>query len=52
MSMLGIKRDIRGKVLNHKDRGVTDAVYNSYDYLEEKKEALDKWEAKILKLTE
>jgi integrase len=46
MARLGIGSDIRGRVLNHSKRnqgGVTDAVYNAYDYLPEKRRALELW---------
>ncbi len=46
MARLGISSDIRGRVFNHSKRnagGVTDAVYNFYDYAPEKRSALEKW---------
>lgn len=39
---LGYERFTIEKVLNHKDKGVT-AVYDRYTYLNEKREALQKW---------
>ena len=31
------------RIINHKPPGITDRVYNKYDYLKEKREALDAW---------
>jgi hypothetical protein len=46
MAQLGIDRTVLGKTLNHKglagDDQVT-AIYDRYDYLEEKKIALENW---------
>jgi integrase len=44
MGRLGVAQSIVGKVLNHADRSIT-AVYNRYDYLTEKRQALDSWAA-------
>jgi integrase len=41
LSRLRIAPDIRERVLNHKQRGVV-GVYDQYDYLPEKREALNK----------
>lgn len=38
----GITVDVRKAILNHAPSGVTNAVYNRYDYWQEKKEALAK----------
>lgn len=35
------------RLLNHKQMDVTSAVYNKYQYLKEKREALDAWGAKV-----
>ena len=43
MAKLGISKEHRGRVLNHAVAGVTDANYNEYDYLPEKRHALDIW---------
>ena len=46
LAKLGASRTVIGKVLNHadtsQDRSVT-AIYDQHTYLEEKKEALEKW---------
>jgi len=42
MEELGVPYDIVSRVLNHKKKGITD-VYARYDYLPEKRDALEKW---------
>jgi integrase len=46
LAELGISRTVIGKVINHKgisgDSSVT-AIYDRYDYLEQKREALENW---------
>ena len=46
LGRLGCDRFTIQRVLNHKDTGVT-AVYDRYSYLEEKREALQKWADKL-----
>lgn len=46
MARLGVPKEIRAHVLNHKTvaaSSVTTAVYDQYDYFDEKKDALDLW---------
>ena len=38
------------RLLNHKQMDVTSAEYNQYQYLKEKREALDAWRAKVAML--
>jgi integrase len=38
------------RILNHKQKDITSAVYNHYQYLTEKREALDLWAAKLARL--
>ena len=47
MTSIGIQEFIVGKVLNHVAQGVTGKVYNKYRYLEEKKNAMNKWGRKL-----
>ena len=42
MGKLGILRFIIARVLNHADRTVT-GIYDRYEYLEEKRRALEAW---------
>lgn len=42
MSKQGLGKDIRSRILNHKDLSV-DAIYDRYSYFEEKDEALQGW---------
>jgi len=38
------------RIINHKPSGITDRVYNKYDYLKEKREALDAWGALVARI--
>lgn len=53
LSKLGVNRTVIGKVLNHKeqDRNQT-AIYDSHDFEEEKREAIDKWSQKLREIIE
>lgn len=42
LAELGIPREVARKILNHED-GKVDRIYNRHDYLNEKREALQKW---------
>jgi integrase len=42
MGKLGVERFIRGRILNHSDQSVT-GVYDLYEYLREKRDALQSW---------
>jgi len=55
MAKLGIPRDVAEVLLNHvtgANKNALDEIYNRYDYLEEKRAALAKWEAWIRELVE
>ena len=49
MTAMGIPRFIVGCVLNHAESGVT-AVYDRHSYDAEKKDALDMWAAKLMRV--
>jgi integrase len=49
LAELGVPREVARKVLNHED-GKVDRIYNRHEYLAEKREALERWERKLLKL--
>jgi integrase len=49
MSRLRIKREIAERVIAHKPQGV-EAIYDRYEYLDEKREALGMWEAEIIRV--
>jgi integrase len=49
LGKLGVSRFIIGQILNHSDRSVT-GVYDRYEYLEEKRAALEAWGRHIEKL--
>lgn len=52
MARLGLSRDIRGRVLNHAVQGVTDRHYTPYDFAAEKRSALDRWAAELMRAVE
>jgi integrase len=43
LAKLGVIREIRDRVLNHKDMSVGAVHYNTHDFLPEKRDALEKW---------
>jgi len=47
MISIGISEFIAGKILNHAAVGITGKVYNRYDHLKEKTEALGQWGRKL-----
>jgi len=47
MTSIGVSEFNAGKVLNHAEVGVTGKIYNKYNYLPEKKDALGRWGAKL-----
>ena len=46
LSKLGVDRFLLQRIVNHTDSGVT-AIYDRYSYLEEKRDALQKWADKL-----
>jgi integrase len=49
LAELGFDRGVRDKVLNHTEPGV-DRIYDRYSYDREKRDALTKWERRVLEL--
>lgn len=47
MHEMGFTTHIVGKVLNHKERGVTGQHYNRYEYAKEKQQALEAWAQRL-----
>lgn len=47
LARLGVSREIRDRILNHKDASVGGVHYNQHDYLAEKRTALDLWARKL-----
>jgi integrase len=43
MASIGIAKETRDRVLNHTDRSIGGTHYNRYDYLPEKRTALNQW---------
>jgi integrase len=52
MARLDISSDVRGRVLNHAVQGVTDRHYTPYDFHSQKRSALARWSAEVLKALE
>ena len=50
MTRLGIPREIRDRVQNHKPQGIGDKAYNFHEYMDEKRDALERWAGHIEKL--
>ncbi|MEZ9539693.1 tyrosine-type recombinase/integrase [Shewanella sp. 10N.286.51.B8] len=48
MGELGIAKDVRDRLQNHALNDVSSKHYDRYDYLPEKREALRKWESKLI----
>ena len=46
LSKLGVDRSLLQRIVNHTDSGVT-AIYDRYSYLEEKRDALQKWAGRL-----
>ncbi len=51
LAELGVKRDIAERILSHRVKGV-EGVYDRYDYLVEKREALALWDIVLQKILE
>lgn len=49
MARIGVLDEVGEEVINHMEPGVV-GVYNKYRYDEEKKDALQKWEALLLEI--
>lgn len=49
MASLGVPRFVIARVLNHAESGVT-AVYDRHSYDREKREALDRWAAELMRI--
>lgn len=49
MARLGLSKEIRGRVLNHAVSGVTDRHYTPFDFAPEKRSALDRWAAEVVR---
>lgn len=47
MAAARVPKEYRDRVLNHKDASVGGLHYNRHDYLDEKREALEKWVARL-----
>jgi phosphoserine phosphatase len=52
MVRLGINEEVVGRVLNHAPKGVTAKVYALHTYAPEKRSALDRWAAELMRAVE
>jgi integrase len=52
MVRLGILAEVVGRVLNHAPQGVTAKVYALHQYEPEKRSALDRWAAEVMRAVE
>jgi integrase len=52
LASLGIPKETRDRVLNHADRSVGGVHYNRYDYLPEKRAALEQWSQLLIDVVE
>jgi hypothetical protein len=52
MVRLGVSMEIVGRVLNHAVAGVTAKVYALHEYEPEKRSALDRWAAELMRAVE
>ncbi|MDC7861226.1 tyrosine-type recombinase/integrase [Pantoea ananatis] len=48
---MGISAEMRDRLQNHKKPGVSTKHYDRYDYLREKRQIIEQWEAKLIDLT-
>ena len=52
MVRLGVSEEVVGRVLNHAPKGVTATVYALHGYAPEKRSALDRWAAEVMRAVE
>jgi integrase len=52
MVRLGVSMEVVGRVLNHARAGVTAQVYALHEYEPEKRSALDRWAAEVIRVVE
>jgi len=51
LSGLGVAREVAEKVIGHQDQGIV-KVYDRYEYFHEKRDALLRWEKRLLSIVE
>jgi integrase len=51
LGALQVPGHVIARILNHKQKDITSAVYNQYQYLNEKREALNLWAVRLSRLT-
>jgi integrase len=50
LGQMQVPGHVIARILNHKQSGITSAVYNQYQYLKEKREALDAWGTRLSRI--
>jgi hypothetical protein len=50
MARVGVTREIRDAVQNHKPQGIGDRAYNFHAYAPEKREALQRWADHVMSI--
>jgi integrase len=48
LASMGISRDVRAQILSHGLGGVQDRHYDRHDYMDEKRRALEGWDARLI----
>jgi hypothetical protein len=47
---MGISKDVRAQILSHGLGGVQDRHYDRHEYMEEKRQALEVWYARLVEI--
>jgi integrase len=50
LGQMEIPGHVIARILNHKQMDITSMIYNKYQYLKEKREALDAWGARLVRI--
>jgi len=50
LARMGVSKDVRAHILSHGLGGVQDRVYNRHDYADEKRSALEAWDARLAEI--
>jgi len=52
LARLNVPKEIRDRITNHADPSVDGMHYNMHDYMEEKRDALQKWGDELMKIVD
>ena len=50
LAKMGVSKDVRARILSHGIGGVQDRHYDMHDYADEKRAALEAWEALLIEI--